>query len=178
MGHLRSPEGTNARLRSLENGLAMEVWRITSQSIPNDTITDIVWEAGAANSELGTTFWDDSDPTLITFPLAGMYAVILHVAFDDNANGSRYASINKVGYDGDQSGGVAQFHTVERVGSFSQFQLTTHLKVTEPGQQIRANVHQASGGALDLVSEFDAWGFSPVLMIYRIGSHYDRVFGV
>ena len=114
-----------------------------------------------------------SSPTLITFKRAGVYAVALSVDFASNATGYRFAQIFKVNYDGSVSAGSSSQNAV--TGDKTRMHVATHLKVDTAGQQIKAQVLQNSGGALNLTCDFDTIGFAPDLMVALIAGHpYDR----
>lgn len=155
------------------SGIAMEMWRDTSQSIPNNAVTDIIWEEGASNSALAESYWDQALPTLLTFKRTGMYSVALSVDFAANATGARWIGILKTNYDGVNSGGSV-IQAAVGSGEKTQMHMTTHLKVTTIGQAIKAQVRQTSGGALAIPSAFDPTSFAPCIMVARIGDAYDR----
>lgn len=152
---------------------AMEVWRDTDQSIPNNTLTDLAWEEGAANGPLAATYWTLSAPGLITFQVPGMYSVALSLDFASNSTGYRFASIRKNGFDGNQAAGSSTQNAVN--GDRTRLHIASHLKIQTVGLQVKVQVLQNSGGALAVTSAFDGTSFSPTLMVARIGPAYDRL---
>lgn len=153
---------------------AMEVWRNTAQSIPNNTMTDITWEDGASNGERAQGLFVLASPTLVTFRETGMYLVTLSVDFASNATGRRYVNIFKTNWDGNVA--AAAIEAPAASGVDTRLQVHTHLKVD--GQiatpAIKAQVLQTSGGALNLPSNFNTTGFAPVLQVMRVSDYYDR----
>lgn len=162
------------RVEEAIDGTAMEVWRDSAQSIPNNTLTDIVWEAGAANGNYGLTYWDSAEPEMILFRETGMYSVILNLDFASNATGYRMASILKTNWDGVASAGMDAKSAIN--GIDTPLRIAIHLKVSSEAAEpkVKIQVRQTSGGALNVPSNFSAERFAPVLMIRKIGSEYDR----
>lgn len=154
---------------------AMEVWRNSGQTIPNNTITDITWHEGQSNGERAQGLWRVAAPTLITFRETGMYLVTLSLDFASNATGIRYANVFKSNWDGNVAASAVSMAAVN--GATTRMQVHTHLKVDNQivGESIKCQVLQTSGGSLDITSDFDTVGFAPVLQVIRITDNYDRV---
>jgi hypothetical protein len=158
------------RKRKPANTTIMELWRDSAQSIANATITDVVWEAGASASDNAERIWTPSAPTLLTFHVPGIYSVAAHADWAANNTGFRYLAIVKANYDGNIANGVARQQAVQ--GDETQMGVAVHLKVNTPGQAIKVQVFQTSGGALNMLSQFDSTHFTPSIMVARIGSPY------
>lgn len=151
---------------------AMEVWRNTNQSIPDNVLTDVSWEEGNSNGERASGLWVLSSPTVITFRELGMYLVTASFTFASNSTGLRYANIFKTNWDGPAAAAAVSQQATN--GQATRLQVHTHLKVNGESATpaIKCQVLQNSGGALNLTSDFTTTGFAPAIQVIRIADAY------
>jgi hypothetical protein len=125
------------------------VVRTTTQSVNNNTMTDVSWSSSIRN-EYG--MWSAGSPTLVTIPAGadGLYMVVHSIQWASQAvaAGQRLARLDV--------GGVEQMYvTVPATSNLNATAICsqlTHPMIMTGGEQITGRGFQTSGGALNIAS--------------------------
>lgn len=134
-----------------------KVYRSTDQSIPNATFTYLIFN----RKDFDTDEMHDLvvNPERITCRTAGVYLIIFHGYFDQNAVGSRRVYFQRNGFT------IFQSRKDAIVNNRTHFNTSTIEQLTV-GQYIRVRVYQNSGAPLDIGKTST---YSPYFMAQRIG---------
>lgn len=123
----------------------VEITRSTTQSIPNGTLTPLVFDA-ILNTNAGSDMWVVGSPDQVLIPTTGLYLVSGQVTFATNGTGVR-----AVGYDinGDTTNryGVMKVNPVS--GDTTDLSTSATIFCTV-GDIVQMGVLQTSGGALNV----------------------------
>jgi hypothetical protein len=121
----------------------------TAQSIPNDTLTSVIWQSGSITSTGVSGVWAAGNPTRFTVPSGFAYVRLsANAAFSTNATGHRQLRITKNGattYDG-----VPATNTSALPSSSTIINISTGLIDVVAGDYFEVAVVQTSGGALNV----------------------------
>ena len=126
----------------MANGIPAASAYTTSQSIPNNTTTDLVLDNehyDTANMHSNAT-----DNFRITAPVDGIYAVSAQVAWDINPNGERILRLMLNGTDP-----IATVNQLPVTGAAQAQSVSAQVEL-DAGDHIVTEVHQNSGGSLGL----------------------------
>lgn len=132
--------------------------RSTTQSIPNDTLTEVDFTTATASSfDRGPFF---TAPSTFTVPTSGIYAIGANVSFLDNANGTRYIEIIK-----NDLTVIASTESNSNAGSDHFVALSSSAKLFGT-ETLKLRVRQVSGGSLNIVVTGEQ---SPVFWAIYVG---------
>jgi hypothetical protein len=137
--------------------VAARVRRTSAQSIPNNTTTAISFSSARYDT---ATFWAAGNPTRLTIPEDGLYAVTYTLRFATSSVGYCRAQVIVNAATAIATMTIPPNATLDTdlVGA-TQFQLSA-------GDYIELYVRQASGGSLDIAA---VASFSPEFSIAKIG---------
>jgi hypothetical protein len=147
------------RVETRENpGIGARVARTTNQSIANATVTAITFDAERYDT---ANLWVVGQPTRLTAPMAGWYAIGAHANHDANAVGIRslFLRLNGATFIGAwevNAGAAAGRGTAMSVDTVYQLAASDYVE---------AIVFQTSGGALNILT---LPAFSPEFWMHRL----------
>lgn len=132
--------------------------RSTSQSILNDTLTEVDFTTAAAGSFDRAPFF--VAPSTFTVPTSGIYIFGANVSFLDNANGTRYIEIVK-----NDTMVLASMEGNSNAGSDHFVAVSSSAKLFG-SETLKLRVRQVSGGSLNIVVAAEQ---SPVFWALYVG---------
>lgn len=139
-----------------------QVWRSIAQSIPDDTLTAVVFDS----QEFDTAeYFSHGQPTRFTVPGGYFWLVQATLAYDTNGTGIREAYVR---VNGDRLMGLDRQGALS--GAETALQCGPVIQMPEAGY-FELVTRQTSGGPLDLLSldPISTTGSSPLFSLVRLG---------
>lgn len=163
-GHARIYRHTDGWYEADENGQsfiraaqpAARLRRTTSQTIPNNTPTLIIFDA----EDYDTDDMHDnvSNPTRLTCKTAGLYLLIAQIRWFDNVDGDRTTRIKR--------NGTTVIAEVQDIAAHENGQVAATIYQLNANDYVEVEVVQTRGGDLGVVVRPDN---SPIFIAHRIG---------
>jgi len=135
------------------------VYKAATQSINNNTVTTLTFDSERFDTD--SMHESVTNPTRITIPLAGVYAVTVYGDFAPNATGSRILYVYLNGAGSAMVGGIRAQNAVAQAGVDTYDSFAMPPTKFAAGDYIEAKCYQNSGGALAIAAEFSAAYLGP-----------------